>query len=752
MKFFVLFFTILSTCAIFTEAYSRNKRDVDKKIKRQTSADQMVQNILQWLQGLYAENTRTVRQGTLREYLPPARTEKPRPFQPGYPEAGITPQPPFNFFTNPATGGITAPDNEILPPETPREPQPSVPTGPFATFPPIQSTPVGPGEFPSETPINGIPHFPTHPSIHPDRTTVVPGTDLVTSEPGAPSVVTGAPEGEPPLETSQPGGVPPSVPSIPQPTIGGGDQGEVLTHPTDGIPAQPEVTKPPVEISTGYGVPSQPPRPGFPTTRPESPTRQPDVSTVSPVTTTRPDGTPAPEIPGSTFLPGRATPEAPSVTTESSLGVTPQQPGIPTTIGVIPSGDTLPTNAVPQGTRGPPSETESPAEPPGSAPTKGAEGETTLSPESNTIPTGKTVETFGPDDDEELKHPPHIHAIDVQCGKEMMTINIEFSREFNGIIYSKGYYNMPECRYVQENSGQTKYTFTVNLNMCGTEFVNAFDTEGKSYLENILVLQNEAGIQEVWDTIRSVRCLWEGNLQDTLSVAFSIGMLSQEIVTFSGDTAMAKLDVLMGRGPFGQPANGLVKIGEHMTLIVSVTGDPGFDLQVKDCKAIDSTSANSVQLTDESGCVLKPKLFGAFQKTRDTGNSGASIIAYSYFNAFKFPDVMDLMIECNIELCKTDCDMCSKDNQPLEPTLRRKREVSGNDTLADGVTMGKHLRVVLPEDLNEGIPLKLQVTDDVCMSLRSFMFSAGVLISLLTVTSVTTTCLWVRKGNPKYLN
>lgn len=57
-------------------------------------------------------------------------------------------------------------------------------------------------------------------------------------------------------------------------------------------------------------------------------------------------------------------------------------------------------------------------------------------------------------------------------------------------------------------------------------------------------------------------------------------MLNQEIVTFSGDTATAKLDIQVGRGPFAPTADGLVKIGETMTLVVSVEGDPGFDLQV----------------------------------------------------------------------------------------------------------------------------------------------------------------------------
>jgi hypothetical protein len=37
----------------------------------------------------------------------------------------------------------------------------------------------------------------------------------------------------------------------------------------------------------------------------------------------------------------------------------------------------------------------------------------------------------------------------------------------------------------------------------------------------------------------------------------------------------------MGRGPFAPAANGLVKIGETMTLVVTVEGDPGFDIQVR---------------------------------------------------------------------------------------------------------------------------------------------------------------------------
>lgn len=94
----------------------------------------------------------------------------------------------------------------------------------------------------------------------------------------------------------------------------------------------------------------------------------------------------------------------------------------------------------------------------------------------------------------------------------MMTINVEFNRVFDGIIYSKvsaeqnllrqksstininiqfqGYYSNPECIYVKQNSGSTRYSFTVNLDSCGTQFINDFTgPAGQAYLENVLVLQ-----------------------------------------------------------------------------------------------------------------------------------------------------------------------------------------------------------------------------------------------------------------------
>ncbi|XP_050057049.1 uncharacterized protein LOC114120454 isoform X2 [Aphis gossypii] len=364
----------------------------------------------------------------------------------------------------------------------------------------------------------------------------------------------------------------------------------------------------------------------------------------------------------------------------------------------------------------------------------------------------------------DITHPPHIHEMNVQCSKDMMTINVEFNRPYYGVVYSKGFYNTPECRYVNPNSGQTKYSFKVMLNSCGTRFVDEFSSGKQAYLENVLVIQNEPGIQEVWDVIRSVRCLWEGNLNKALSIALNIGMLNQEVVTFSGDTATARLDIQAGKGPFAPIANGLVKIGETMTLVVTVDGDPGFNILVRECVARDNNpeSGNQLQLTDSQGCVAKPKLFGSFQTT--TNPATGSLIAYAYFQAFKFPDVMDLLIECNVELCKFNCQPCSDTNQKIDPGRKRRdvHNIATNNTIntfddsADSMMLVGRVHVYSPDDLladnfNQTAtdvldPLQAFTTGDrtLCISSKKFYMTYSFMVAVTLISSAMSMILWIR--------
>merc|ERR1712048_99246 len=56
---------------------------------------------------------------------------------------------------------------------------------------------------------------------------------------------------------------------------------------------------------------------------------------------------------------------------------------------------------------------------------------------------------------------------------------------------------------------------------------------------------------------------------------------------------------------------------------------------VRNCVAHDGTRA-PIQLVDEKGCVSRPKIMSPFKKIKNF-DATANVLAYAYFQAFKFP-------------------------------------------------------------------------------------------------------------------
>lgn len=292
-----------------------------------------------------------------------------------------------------------------------------------------------------------------------------------------------------------------------------------------------------------------------------------------------------------------------------------------------------------------------------------------------------------------------IQSLDVDCSKDAMVVRMRFDRVFTGLIYSKGFHSNLDCHYVRYNTGRDFYEFVIRLDSCGSKWVDELAIGGQAYLENVIIIQNEPGIQEIWDTSRAIRCFWESSVQKAVTYALNIDMLDTQVVSFSGDSVTASLDIQVGKGPVAPSVDGLVKIGDTLTMVVAIEGDAAFDVQVQNCVAHDGDRGNSVTLTDGRGCVLKKKLMGPWQKSRQSG----SLVAFSFFQAFKFPDSMDVFLECDVELCKGGCDVCPEDNPLLidvrSAVARNRRQTSRNATDVTDFRLRRSLRVVSNEDI-----------------------------------------------------
>ena len=121
---------------------------------------------------------------------------------------------------------------------------------------------------------------------------------------------------------------------------------------------------------------------------------------------------------------------------------------------------------------------------------------------------------------------------------------------------------------------------------------------------------------------------------------------------------------------------------------------------------------------------------------------------------------MDLFIECNVELCKTDCEACPEADQQIEPG-RRRRAVSyaltnvTSGALSEPVRMGRGFRVILPDDLSLASSLslgkmeetalaELTLSRNVCMSYSGFYISFSLLVAIIMTTTMSSAIFYAK--------
>lgn len=119
---------------------------------------------------------------------------------------------------------------------------------------------------------------------------------------------------------------------------------------------------------------------------------------------------------------------------------------------------------------------------------------------------------------------PRITHLDVKCEKNLMRVSIEFDRQFNGVIFSKGHFNYPNCVHLQPNTGRQQANFDINVNQCGTtgNTQNGFYGYGAAsgsgtFFENTVVVQYDPQVQEAYDTARKLRCTWHDQYEKAVS-------------------------------------------------------------------------------------------------------------------------------------------------------------------------------------------------------------------------------------------
>ena len=234
--------------------------------------------------------------------------------------------------------------------------------------------------------------------------------------------------------------------------------------------------------------------------------------------------------------------------------------------------------------------------------------------------------SYGNDDPWPKAQPdmPKITSLDVTCEKSLMKVNIQFDKPFHGIIFSKGHYSDVNCVHQRAGYGGNSAQFDISINSCGTTgntenglYGYGADSGSGTYFENIIVVQYDPLVQEVWDQARKLRCTWHDQYEKSVTFRpFPVDMLDVVRADFAGDNVGCWMQIQVGKGPWASEVSGLVKIGQTMTMVLAIKDDEEkFDMMVRNCMAHDGKRA-PIQLVDQKGCVTRPKLMSKFSKNQ----------------------------------------------------------------------------------------------------------------------------------------
>ncbi|XP_043214198.1 collagen alpha-1(X) chain-like [Amphibalanus amphitrite] len=324
---------------------------------------------------------------------------------------------------------------------------------------------------------------------------------------------------------------------------------------------------------------------------------------------------------------------------------------------------------------------------------------------------------------------PKIVSLDVQCDKSLMRVNVQFDKPFNGIIFSKGHYSNYNCVHMQPNSGSANAQFDISINACGTTGNSddgqyggyGKDSGSGTYFENTIIMQYDPQVQEVWDQARKLRCTWHNQYEKAVTFRpFPVDMLDVVRADFAGDNVGCWMQIQVGKGPWASEVSGLVKIGQTMTMVLAIKDDDNkFDMLVRNCVAHDGHRA-PIQLVDQAGCITRPKLMSKFTKIKNFGAS-ASVLSYAHFQAFKFPDSMEVHFQCTVQICRYQCPEQCVQGGGIAPGIEPRPANAYDAPPADGYDGSRKKRSTPEEARDVGINRVIQVvsTRDLAFALES---------------------------------
>jgi len=225
------------------------------------------------------------------------------------------------------------------------------------------------------------------------------------------------------------------------------------------------------------------------------------------------------------------------------------------------------------------------------------------------------------------------------CRAGIMTIKLETVLNFIGVIHSRDF-RKPQCSGYGENSKLTYLRINMLAEKGDDDYCGIFASDPASDERSVAVaVRTHKTLELVDDKFYMITC-GKAGFQNTRN-----------------QTSLVNLQLLRNNKKVEQ-----VVYGREYTLRADITHPDDkievingtlvksqFGMRVKRCFSFSDTN-NTVQLVDDKGCPER-NILSAFVYDKEKGRAEATL-----YSMFKFPDSNRVHFQCDILVCKDDCE------------------------------------------------------------------------------------------------
>ncbi|CAH1403601.1 unnamed protein product [Nezara viridula] len=311
----------------------------------------------------------------------------------------------------------------------------------------------------------------------------------------------------------------------------------------------------------------------------------------------------------------------------------------------------------------------------------------------------------------------------VNCKSEQMSITVRTNNGmFDGMIYPRGLGRNSSCMS-QYSRAVGPLSYELPLSACNTMSSSMDDGTVEYY--NTIVVQPHRKLVTSQGKGFHVRCKYTTR---------------EKIVTNDINVNTLEPTLLLGTAPMpgctmviyqGDEVAQNVKIGEQLTLRVSIDTQEVYSMRLTHCSVTDATNSASQPLIDDYGCAVDREIMGPFEYSSD-GNS-----AKVDFQAHKFPYTDSVYYHCNVHLClKSSCPP----PPDCQNSRRRRRSEEGSPATIE-VYSGLYVNEANDIPKSEQLDLverekALENPNNICISQRNFAIGiaiAGLVLMLMVI-------------------